>query len=159
MLTRKAKLLLSLTVATPLLFAACVDNTLTGVYGDVAGTYSLTVFAGKTLPATYTYAAGDISSLPNGGTITWTDGTMVLNSLGTFTETNYYVVTPTGGSGQNGTFVSSGTFTVSGNTFQLSAQAQNGIGPRSASGTIQLNTINYDEQNQDGTTSAYEYKR
>ena len=54
MLTRKSKLLLSLTVATPMLFAACVDNTLIGPYRDVAGTYDLTVFSGATLPVTYT---------------------------------------------------------------------------------------------------------
>jgi predicted small secreted protein len=150
MLTRKAKLLLSLTVATPLLFAACVDNTLTGIYGDIAGTYSLTVFAGKSLPATYPYGTG---------TITWTDGTMVLHSLGTFTETDNYTVTTSTGAQQSGSFVNSGTFTFDGATFQLSAQAQNGIGPRSAAGTIQFDTINYDEQNTDGTTSSYEYKR
>src|SRR6476660_9125837 len=80
MLTRKAKLLLSLSVATPILFAACVDNTLIGPYRDIAGTYQLTVFSGATLPVTYTYLSGQNSVVPNGGTVTWTDGTMVLNS-------------------------------------------------------------------------------
>src|SRR6266513_2949535 len=97
MLTRKAKLLLSLSVATPILFAACVDNTLIGPYRDVAGTYQLTVFSGASLPVSFTYPSGQFSVLPNGGTITWTDGTMVLNSNGTFTERNNYNYQDNGG--------------------------------------------------------------
>ena len=152
MLTRKAKLLLSVTVATPLLFAACVDNTLTGVYGDIAGTYTLTVFSDKSPPATFPYGSG---------TITWTDGTMVLNGLGTFTETDYYTVTSSGGTQQTCSFVSNGTFTYDASTFQLqlSAPQQNNLPARFAVGTLQFDTINYDEQNNDGSFSSYEYKR
>jgi hypothetical protein len=142
-----------------LLVAACTDNSINGPYGNVAGTYQLTVFAGRTLPATYTYSAGQISALPNGGTIQWTDGTMVLSNNGTFVETNNYIATPNGGNSQSGSFISSGTYTVSGSNFTLSAPAQNGVGSRYATGTIQFDRINYDEDNGDGTTSSYEYKR
>ena len=164
MLTRKARLLMSLTAATPLLFAGCKDYGPLTPYTDVAGTYQLTVFAGKSLPATYTYPAGQISALPNGGTIVWTDGTIVLAGSGTFVERNNYVITPSGGQGTNSAFVSTGTFTVNGTTFTLSAPAQGGIAARFATGTLQLDmvnnvqTINYNEDNGDNTTSAYEYK-
>jgi hypothetical protein len=154
---RNTKRLLS--VIAVMAVAACTDNSINGPYGNVAGTYQLTVFAGRTLPATYTYTAGQISALPNGGTIQWTDGTMVLSNNGTFVETNNYIETPNGGNAQSGSFISSGTYTVSGSNFTLSAPAQNGVAARFATGTIQFDTINYDEDNGDGTTSAYEYKR
>jgi hypothetical protein len=163
MLTRKAKLLLSLTVATPLLFAACVDNTLIGPYRDVAGTYSLTVFSGATPPVTYTYAANPQSPIiPNGGTVTWTDGTMVLNSNGTFTERNFYDYHDNGGTSGRSSFNSTGTFTLNGTNFTISAPTQNGIAARFAQGTLVMDTnnrtrINYVEDNGNGTTSAYEY--
>jgi len=154
---RNTKKLLS--VIAVMAVAACTDNSINGPYGNVAGTYQLTVFAGRTLPATYTYSPGQISTLPNGGTIQWTDGTMVLSNNGTFVETNNYVETPNGGNSQSGSFMSSGTYTVSGSNFTLSAPAQNGVAARFATGTIQFDTINYDEDNGDGTTSSYEYKR
>ncbi len=157
MLTRKAKLLLSLTAAIPLLFAACKDNGLLSPYGDVAGNYQLTVFQGRTLPVTYTYAAGQIQALPNGGTIQWTDGAMVLRSDGTFTETNNYIITPNGGSSQGSSFISIGAFTVNGNAFTLSAPAQSNVGARFASGTLDIDTISYTEDDGSGPL-AYEYK-
>jgi hypothetical protein len=160
MLTRKSKLLLSLTAAIPMLFAACVDNTLIGPYRDVAGTYDLTVFSGATLPVTYTYLAGQNSVVPNGGTITWTDGTMVLNSQGTFTERNNYDYQDNQGASGRQAFVSQGTFTLNGSDFTLSAPAQNGIAARFAQGSLIVSNnsrINYVEDNGNGTTSAYEY--
>jgi predicted small secreted protein len=160
MLTRKSKLLLSLTVATPMLFAACVDNTLIGPYRDVAGTYDLTVFSGASLPVTYTYLSGQNSVVPNGGTITWTDGTMVLNSQGTFTERNNYDYQDNLGASGRQAFVSQGTFTLNGSDFTLSAPAQNNIAARFAQGTLIVSNnsrINYVEDNGNGTTSAYEY--
>lgn len=154
---RQTKRLLS--VIAVMLIAACTDNSVTNPYGNVSGTYQLTVFAGRSLPATYTYQPGQTSSLPNGGTIQWTDGTMVLNSNGTFVETNNYLLSPNGGSTTSGSFISSGTYTVNGINFTLSAPAQNQTAQRFATGTIQFDTINYDEDNGDGTTSSYEYKR
>jgi hypothetical protein len=157
MLTRKAKLLLSLTAATPLLFAACVDNSLIGPYGDVAGTYQLTVFAGATPPITFTYPPGQFNVIPNGGTITWTDGTMELHSNGTFTERDNYSYRDNQGATGTSVYVSSGTFTVNGAAFSLSTSAQQG--GRFATGTIGVDRINYNEDNGDGTTSAFEYIR
>jgi hypothetical protein len=159
MLTRKSKLLLSLTVAIPMLFAACVDNTLTGPYGDVAGTYQLSVFAGRTLPITFTYPSGQLTELPNGGSATWTDGTMVLYSNGTFTERDNFDYQDNLGSSGRSAFVSSGTFTVNGTDFTLSAPAGNQTLARFATGTILVDRINYNEDNGNGTTSAFEYLR
>ena len=139
--------------------AACTDNSITNPYGNVSGTYQLTVFAGRTLPATYTYSPGQTQALPNGGTIEWTDGTIDLQSNGTFVETNNYLITPTGGQTTSGSFISTGTYTVNGINFTLSAPAQNNTPQRYATGTIQFDTINYDEDNGNGTTSQYEYRR
>jgi hypothetical protein len=142
-----------------MLIAACTDNSITNPYGNVSGTYQLTVFAGRSLPATYTYQAGQIAALPNGGTIQWTDGTMDLRSNGTFVETNNYIVSPVGAQSYSDSFISTGTYTVNGINFTLSAPAQNQTAQRYATGTIQFDTINYDEDNGNGTTSSYEYKR
>ncbi len=156
MLTRKAKLLLSLTAATPLLFVACTDNTLLGPLAEAAGTYQLTVYAGKTLIAHYTIQPNDPNypQYPNGATLDVVDGTMVLNSNGTYIETNNYVITPTGSAAQNSYFVSQGTWTLSGTDWTLTAPAQGSNGPRYLTGTLSLNTINYQEANE-----AYEYRR
>jgi len=161
MLSTKSKLLLSLTMATPMLFAACVDNTLIGPYRDVAGTYDLTVFSGATLPVTYTYGPNPQSSIiPNGGTVTWTDGTMVLNSNGTFTERNFFDYQDNGGASGRSSFVSTGTFTVNGTDFTLSAPPQGQLLARFAQGSLVTGNpskINYVEDNGNGTSSAYEY--
>ena len=154
---RQTKRFLSLIAVMAI--AACTDNSITNPYNNVAGTYQLTVFAGRTLPATYTYQAGQIQALPNGGTVQWTDGTMVLNSDGTFVETNHDIVTPNGGASYSDSFTSTGTYTVNGINFTLSAPAQNQTAQRYATGTIQFDTINYDEDNGNGTTSQYEYRR
>ena len=146
MLTRKAKLLLSLTAAIPLLFAACKDNNILNPLNDAAGTYQLTVYAGRSIPATYTIPVGD-PTYPNGGTFVVSDGSMVLNSNGTFIETNNYVTTQTGGSPQNSSFVSSGTWALSGTAFTLNASPQNGNGARNVTGTLDVDTISYQEAN------------
>lgn len=153
MLTRKVRRLLSLTAAAPLLVAGCTDNGLTGPYGEVSGTYQLTVFAGRSVPTTITCQPGTCG-LSNGGTFHVSDGTLVLNSNGTYTETNHYVTTPTGGVASPSTFVSTGTFTVNGDAFTLS----DGQSQRFVSGTIGFDninwTINYTEDNE-----PYEYMR
>ena len=164
MLTRKSRLLRALTAA-PLLAVACTDNTLTNPLGDVDGTYQLTVYDGKSIPATYTIPAGDPSypQYPNGATFVVTGGQMVLNSNGTFTETNNYVFTPAGQPAENQSFVSNGTWTLDGEEFHFTAPAQNNVGPRNIFGTITENingtlVINYQESNGAGGLSSFEYQ-
>lgn len=165
MLTRKSRLLLSLTAAPLLFVAACTDNTGVGLLDDFAGTYQLTVYDGRSIPATYTINPGDPNypEYPNGATFVVSGGTMVLNGNGTFIETNNYVFTPTGGSAENASFVSSGTWTLSGENFNLSAPPQNNQSQRNISGTLIENIngvliINYQESNGSGGFSAFEYQ-
>ena len=159
MLTRKAKLFLSLTAAAPLLFAAaCTDNGIFNPLADAAGTYQLTVYAGKTLTAHYVIQPNDPNyqqSLPNGGTLDVTDGTLVLNSDGTYIETNNYVVTPTGESSLTRFFRSRGSWNLNGTDLTLSSQQEN----RYVTGTLDFDTVNYQEANGSGGFDSFEYKR
>jgi hypothetical protein len=147
-----------------MLIAACTDNGIFNPLADASGTYQLTVYAGKSIPATYVIQAGDPNypNYPNGATFVVTGGTMELNSNGTFVETNNYTTTPTGGTSSNSQFVSSGTWTLSGTTFSLFAPAQNGNASRSVTGTLTVDqsfrTINYQEANGNGGSDAFEYK-
>jgi hypothetical protein len=153
-----------LSLAAVLLIAACTDNGIFNPNQDASGTYSLTVFAGRSVPATYTYQAGD-PDFPNGGTFVVNSGTLVLNSNGTFTETNNYTTTQNGQSPQQTAFVSSGTWTLNGTDLSLFAPPQNGNSARNVSGTLDFDvqnraTINYQEQDpQTGIVDSYEYKR
>jgi hypothetical protein len=154
---RHTKKLLSLTAV--ILLAACTDNSLTNPFQNAVGTYQLTVYAGRSIPATYTIQPGD-PQFPNGATFVVTGGDLVLNSNGTFVETNNYTTTPTGQSGQNSSFVSSGTWTMQGtNSLFLSAPAQNGNPARSIQGTLDVDTISYQEDNGAGGLDSFEYKR
>jgi len=163
MLTKKSSLLLGLTAAVPLLLAACTDNSIFNPMADASGTYQLTVYAGRTLPATFTIQPGDPNypQAPNGGTLAVTGGNLVLSSNGTFVETNNYVITPNGGgSSQNVQFISSGTWTLNGTFFSLSDPSRG----RQVSGTLaaDLNnnlTVNYTEDDGTGTFNSFEYKR
>ncbi|MGH7602600.1 MAG: hypothetical protein ACRENK_01230 [Gemmatimonadaceae bacterium] len=158
MLTRKASLALALIGSTPLLFAGCKDNGIVNP-SDVAGTYQLTLFRGQTLPVVDTYAAGLLTDLPNGGTVTWTDGTMVLGSDATFVETNNYVLTPNGDQPSNKSLVSTGTYTINRTTFTLTAPKQNQTNARFVTGTLTANTLTYKEDNGGGTLDSFQYKR
>lgn len=156
---RHTKRLLSLTAV--LLFAAC-DNGITNPFNEAVGTYQLTVYAGRSIPANYTIQPGDPNypQYPNGATFVVSGGDLVLNSNGTFVETNDYVTTPTGGAAQNSSFVSSGTWTLSGtNTLYLTAPAQNGNSARNVQGTLDIDTITYQEDNGAGGFDSFEYKR
>jgi hypothetical protein len=163
MLPGKSRLLRGLTAAAPLLFAACTDNSIFNPMANAAGTYYLTVYAGRTPPATYTIQPNDPfygPIAPNGGTLVVTSGNLVLSNNGTFVETNYYTITPPGGSAQQYFYVSNGTWTLNGTTFTLSDTTRN----RQATGTLQadLNNnliVNYAEDDGTGTFQQFEYKR
>ncbi len=157
MLTRNARVLLALTAATPLLFA-CTDNNLVSP-ANVVGSYQLTLFRGLVPPVTDTFQASDgVSGLPNGGTATWTDGTIVLGADGTFTEANNVTLSPLGGSSHQSAFTSVGAYRLSGNTIIVTAPAQNGNSARTFTGTITVKSIAYQESNGVGLDS-YEYRR
>lgn len=165
MLKRNSSLLLALTVATPLLFAACTDNNIFNPMQDFAGTYQLTVYAGHGMPnATFVIQAGDpnFPTEPNGGTFVVTDGDIVLDNNGTFVETNNFVITATGGSTRTDRFVSNGTWSLSGSSFTLNAPFQNSNPARFATGTLitsgNADILNYQEDNGGGLQS-YEYRR
>jgi len=162
MLTRQSRLLLGLTVAIPLLFAACTDNSIFNPMSNAAGDYQLTVYAGKSMPATYLVQAGypNCPPLPNGGTFVVTSGDLMLNNNGTFFETNNYSCTAvTGGATTTSHFLSSGTWTLNGTSFSLSDPALS----RLVFGTLDLNinngTINFMEDDGTGIMQSYEYIR
>jgi hypothetical protein len=160
MLTRKVKRLLSLTaVAAPLLFTACSDNPFNPI-NDASGTYQLTVYAGRSIPATYTIQPGDPNyTMPNGGTLQVTGGNLVLSNNGTFIETNNYVLTPSGQASTNSNFSRSGTWTVNGTALSLFVPAQNGNPSSSITGTLDVDTVTYQEGNGAGGFDSFEYKR
>jgi hypothetical protein len=162
MLTKKSRLLLTLTAATPLLFAACTDNGIFNPLNNASGTYQLTVYAGRTIPATFTIQPGDpqFPEAPNGGTLVVTDGTLVLQNNGSFVETNNYTITPSGQSGIAHQFVANGTWTLNGTTFTLNDQANQ----RFDTGTLDTDangrlTVNYTEDSGNGVFQAFEYKQ
>jgi hypothetical protein len=158
MLTKKAKLLLSLTAAVPLLFAACTDNGIFNPLDDAAGTYQLTVYKGASIPHTYTVQPGDpvwSGVMPNGGSYSVDDGNLVLRSDGSFTETNNYTITPAGSSSQPSYFVSQGSWNVSGTQLQLYSANEG----RNVTGVLDLDTINYQELDENGVLQSYEYRR
>lgn len=165
MLTRKGRLFLSLTAAAPLLFAAaCTDNGIFNPLSDAAGTYQLTVYAGKTLVAHYVIQPNDpnfSADAPNGGTLDVVDGSLVLNSNGTYTEINNYVITPSGQSALTRFFRSQGTWALTGSDITLSSQQENRF--VIATWTIDTvngkETINYQEANGTGGSDSFEYAR
>jgi hypothetical protein len=140
------KLLLSLFAVT--LVAACTDNGVFNPLSDASGTYTLTVYQGKSIPATFP-------------TFVVTSGTLVLRNNGTFTESNNYTANS---SGQTSQFVSQGTWTLNGTSLSLVAPAQNGDNPRNVNGTLDFDvngvaTVGYSEVDVNGVLQSYEYKR
>ena len=156
--TKRVMRLLGVAAMAPLILTSCDSTNTFDPFEDVSGTYELSVYAGRSLPATFTCQPGQCGMV-NGGTFVANDGTLVLYDDGTFLETNHYTQTPTGGSPQQATFVSSGTYdVVSENQITLFAPAQNGIGPRTLDATIEFGgpfvTIHYIEDGE-----SYEYRR
>jgi hypothetical protein len=163
MLKRNSRLLLGLSMATPLLFAACSDNNIFNPMTDAAGDYQLTVFAGHTIPFTFTIQPGD-PTYPNGAAFRVVGGDLLLSENGTFVETNNFVITPTGEAAENQSFTSSGSWTLSGTSLTLNAPPQNGNASRFVTGTLGPNgnnnlTVNYQEDNGAGGVDSFEYVR
>jgi len=162
MLTKRSRLLLSLTAATPLLFAACTDNNIFNPQDNAVGNYQLTVYAGRSMPATFIIQPGDpdFPEAPNGGTFVVTSGTLSLNSDGTFIENNNFSTTPQGQSSQQSSFTSSGTWNLNGTSFSLSDPSRQrfvtGTLSEDVSGNIR---VNYMENDLNGTAQSYEYTR
>lgn len=158
MSTKRVLRLLSVGALAPLLLSSCDSARTFDPFEDAAGTYDLSVYAGRSLPATFTCQPGECG-MTNGGTFVANNGTLVLDNDGTFVETNYYTQTPTGGSPQQTTFISTGSWDFVGdNGLTLFAPAQNGIGPRTLNATIEVAptsvTIHYIEDGE-----SYEYRR
>jgi len=150
--------LLGVAAIAPLFLASCDSGNTFDPFEDAAGTYELSVYAGRSVPATFTCQPGQCG-LPNGGTFVANDGTLVLDNDGTFVETNYYTQTPTGGVPQQWNFISTGTWDVTAtNELTLFAPAQNGLLSRTIDATIEYAgvdvTIHYIEDSQ-----SYEYRR
>ncbi|MEA2817431.1 MAG: hypothetical protein QOI93_5152, partial [Rhodospirillaceae bacterium] len=110
----------------------------------------------------FTIQAGDPSfpEAPNGGTVVFTDGTLNLQSNGTFVETDNYTVTPSGQAGQFNQFQASGTWSLNGSTFTLNDQANQ----RFDSGTLETDangrlTVNFTESVGNGQFASFEYKK
>jgi hypothetical protein len=161
------------------LVAACADNALTNPVSDFAGTYQLTVHAGRSAPFTYIVAPDDaifrnIFSWDTsvGGTLALA-GAMVLNSNGAFAETSNYIFTPSappvdawdvGDGVVSRRYVSRGTWTLNGTDLTFSAQAQSGQASRHFVATLIVDasgvpTIRYQESDGAGGFNTYEYKR
>jgi hypothetical protein len=161
MLTKRSKLLLGLTAVTPLLFAACTDN-IFNPQGNAVGNYQLTVYAGRSMPATFIIQPGDpdFPEAPNGGTFVVTSGSLVLNSDGTFVEQNFFSTTPQGQSSQQSSFTSSGTWNLNGTSFSFSDPSRQrfvtGTLAEDVSGNIR---VNYQEDDLNGTPQSFEYTR
>lgn len=144
-------MLLAMTVATPLLVAACTDNGIFNPIQDASGTYQLSVFQGRRMPAHITYSDGSTLDVPS--------GSLALSSNGTFVETNNYISTPYGQQSQNVSFIRSGQWTVSGTDLTLYVPAQNQNPAETISATLDVDSITYQEVDDFGVLQSYEYLR
>jgi hypothetical protein len=144
--------------------AACTDNGIFNPNQDFSGRYTLTVFQGRSVPATFTFQPGS-QDFPNGGTFVVNNGTLDLNNDGTFSETNNFTTTQNGQQSTQTQYLSSGTWTNNGSTLSLFAPPQNGDPARNVSGTLDVDTqgratVVYQEFDPNtGQVESYEYKR
>ena len=154
--TTRVMRLLSVAAVAPLLLSSCDSNNPFDPSDDAVGSYELTVFAGRGMPSATIdcTAAGECPNLPSGGRVVVSEGSLVLYNDGTFVETNLYTETPTGGTPQDRTYSSAGTYEVFDNDITLSAPGQSRLvdgSITSVGGQIRINYI------EDG--EAYEYRR
>ena len=119
MLTKRVRRLLGVAAVAPLLLTSC-DNSPFDPFEDAEGTYELSVFADRSMPAEFDCAPGDCDALPNGGHIRINSGSLTLHDDGTWFETNNWTETPTGGSPRDVTFNSGGTYDLNGEDLELS---------------------------------------
>ena len=151
--------LLSVAAIAPLVLTSCDSSNTFDPFEDIEGTYDLSVYAGRSVPATFTCQPGECTDVfDNGGTIRVNDGSLSLDSDGTFLETNHFTFTPTGQSSFNDSFTSSGTYDFNGEDLELFAPAQNGVPQRFLNATVEFGgtdvTIHYIEDGE-----SYEYRR
>jgi hypothetical protein len=100
-------------LAGVLLFAACNDNTTTGINGDASGTYNLALINNAQPPAII------FQDLTIPETLTLTGGNFIINSDGTFSETlNIDDTTSSGTTSSSSTCP--GTFSQNGGNFTFS---------------------------------------
>ncbi|MEX2111285.1 MAG: hypothetical protein WD802_11810 [Gemmatimonadaceae bacterium] len=124
MLTKRVRRLLGVAAVAPLLLSSC-DNNPFDPFDNALGTYELSVFAGRSMPgAEFDCAPGECDAVPNGGHIRINSGSLTLYNDGTFVETNNWTETPTGGSSDDVTFTSAGTFDLNGEDLELSDPAR-----------------------------------
>jgi hypothetical protein len=151
MLTKRVRRLLGVAAVAPLLLTSC-DSSINDPFDDATGTYDLTVFNGGRVPAVFDCGPPEC---PSGGTVLVNDGTLTLHEDGTFTERNHFTFRPNGASTYNDSFISNGTYTLSGDDLTLSAPPQSGHDEsRLIFATLSFETIRYEEND-----AFYEYSR
>lgn len=144
MLTRHRRLAVMLFAAAPLLLAGCTDST--GNDSGVVGSYALTVFASRNVPASF--------SIDNFRSVDVFSGSLVLREDGSFTETTSVRFNQAGQPSVGDLLVTVGTFVTSGSNIILNVPAQSGLPATSLQGTIRQGVLTYIQG-----FDTYEYRR
>jgi hypothetical protein len=132
MLTKRVRRALGALALAPLLITACDGNNPFDPFDDALGVYDLTIFATRSMPATFVCNPGQCPEIPNGGTIRVNNGTLTLDDDGTYVERNNFTFSETGFPARNEPFVSIGTFSINGDNVTL----DDDNGTRFVSGSI-----------------------
>lgn len=119
MLNKRVRRVLGALALAPLLITACDGNNPFDPFADAMGTYDLTIFANRSMPATFVCNPGQCPEIPNGGTIRVNNGTLTLDNNGTYVERNNFTLNETGSPTRNDPFVSIGTFSINGGNLSL----------------------------------------